>query len=230
MAELDHLVAEAEHSGLGAAATSFIQETLALVLGGTGGLAGLIDRLHGAGLGERVTAWFAGSAGHTLTGPEVEKVFESGTIAGLAHRVGLAREQASAALGRMLPRILTTLAPGGILSPSAMAEARDFAGAMPPPPAAASAPRTPGARPSAFAGMADLTPPPLRSTPRSAAPPPPRAPIVRGPTEQDPFRWALLTALAIALACAGWALKDPEPGPVVPPAHFQPLYPPPPAR
>lgn len=228
MAGLDHLVAEAEQSGLGAAATAFVQEAVALVLGGVGGLAGLIDKLHATGLGDRVTAWFAGAGGHELTGAEVEKVFDGASIAGLAHRLGLAREQASTMVGWMLPKIMTTLAPGGILSPSAMAEARDLAGAMPPPlpsPTVAAPPRLRSGGAAAIARTTTARPQTLAAVDADAVP------TVRSGTvlEKDPLVAPLLLAAAIALACAAWALKDPEPGPVVPPAHFEPLYPPVPA-
>jgi uncharacterized protein YidB (DUF937 family) len=206
MGVIETLTAEATaHAGLGAAAGPLVPELLRLVAGGEGGLGGCIDRLHESGFGAQVTAWFSGAPAAPLAAADAEQIFGGDAVAALARSIGVARPAASGAIAALLPSALTTLAPGGILSQAAMAEVRPLLGpAVAPKPVVVS-------QPYGFAGTRSLDLPPLGGGPA----------IV-----QNPFRFALPIAVVMALAAAFWSLMVPHEKVVVPPAHFEPLYPP----
>ena len=206
MGVIETLTAEATvHAGLGAQAGAFVPEMLRLVAGGEGGLGGCIDRLHESGFGEQVTAWFSGAPAAPLAAADAEQIFGGDAVAGMARSIGVTRPAAGGAIAALLPSVLTTLAPGGILSQAAMAEVRPLLGpVVAPKPVAATAP-------FGFAGTRSLDLPSLD----------------RGPAiVQNPFRFALPIAALLALGAAFWGLMVPHERVVVPPAHFEPLYPP----
>src|SRR4051812_1726460 len=138
MAMFDGIITDvAERFGLGAAARPLVQELLGLITEGPGGLAGFIEKLHASGFGRQVTAWLnradgPGLSAGTLSGQNVEQLFGTAAISGIASRIGIARDVAGSTIGQILPRILATLAPGGILSGEAAAEAAALAGSLRP--------------------------------------------------------------------------------------------------
>jgi len=209
MALIDEIVAAgASRAALGPAAGHFVQEVIKLMVGGPGGLGGFIEKLQSSGFGPMLTDWYAGRNQDAVPRAGVEALFGAAPLRDVAGRIGISRDATEAAIGGLLPWILPRLAPGGVISEAAIAEAikplpalrETWQGA--PEPVAAPKP-------------AAAPPPPPRVTPAAAPPPPPRPvapppppPVV--PTPSNPFRWALPLAALVGLGALAWSQFAPR--------------------
>ena len=230
MALIDDIVAEgANRAGLGPAAGHFVQEVIKLMVGGPGGLGGFIEKLQSSGFGSLLADWFAGKNQEPLPRQGVESLFGAAPLRDVSTRIGISRDATETAIGQLLPRIMPRLAPGGVISEAAIAEA------IKPLPALLETwqgtPDAPAARPAPVAAA------PVRATPAPApvAHAAPARPVAaqtvvhRSDTrhEHNPFRWALPLAALIGLGALAWSQISPRekvvdvlprPGPAAGPA------------
>jgi OmpA-OmpF porin, OOP family len=126
MAMFDNLVSEVEGKfSLGAQTRPLIGEALQLVTGGSGGIAGFLDRFRAAGAGDEISSSMGGT-GTAMSVQSVERVVGTGTISGIAGRLGLGTAAVAAALGYVIPRAISLLTPGGKLPASVPAEVTNF--------------------------------------------------------------------------------------------------------
>jgi uncharacterized protein YidB (DUF937 family) len=219
MAWIDSIVAEApERFGLGPAAGRFMQEVISLVTGGPGGLGGFIEKLTASGFGSLLAAWERGEVQDAVSSVAVEQLFGAAPLRAAAKRIGIDREQLERAVGEILPRLITGMAPGGVASETAIAEAREAvlrtdvpliaAADVAPAAAVLPAPPTPAAitpvvppvagalaAPADAKVIAPVAPvaPPVADVPvqRPRAEPAPKPRVAAAPVERASFGWAL---------------------------------------
>ncbi len=120
MAIFDSLISEvAQKFGLGDKAGGLLAGALSLITNAdNGGLAGLIDKFTGAGLGNVVNSWVSRGENTALTNDQLSSVLGNQTIRNLADKVGLSPALAMPALAYMLPKVVDTLTPDGIVPSS----------------------------------------------------------------------------------------------------------------
>jgi len=78
------------------------------------GLKGVLDRFKQVGLGDSVSSWFSGSA-KPISPENVEKAIGSNALNTIASHAGLSAATAASALAFMLPKVVSRMAPGGVV-------------------------------------------------------------------------------------------------------------------
>ena len=99
------------------------QNSMASALGGlfnqNGGLQGLMAKFHEGGLGGVFSSWVGTGVNQAVSAEQIQKVLGSEQVAGLASKLGVDPQQASAMLAQHLPGIVDKLTPGGQVDPNA---------------------------------------------------------------------------------------------------------------
>lgn len=128
MGSFETLVSElATKFGLGTKAGPFVAEVLRYITGRPGGIAGAIDELKSAGLGNLVASWLGrGDAAPPMTVPQVEKVLPANVIDSFASKLGLGASVVTSALSVAIPKIIGLLTPGGTIPTAVPAPAAAF--------------------------------------------------------------------------------------------------------
>lgn len=86
-----------------------VKGALQELLGGTGdelNIAGLVGKLKGNGLASLAQSWLGNGANEAISGGQVSAMLGDADVSSFAARLGLEREQASAGLAGMLPRLI----------------------------------------------------------------------------------------------------------------------------
>lgn len=100
--------------GLGAKAGPLVSETLRYITSRPGGIAGFIDEIKSAGLGNLVASWLGrGDTAPPMTVPQVEEALPASFIDNLASRLGLGASAITSALAVAVPKLVGLLTPGG---------------------------------------------------------------------------------------------------------------------
>ena len=89
------------------------------LLNGQGGVAGLVEKFGGAGLGDVVGSWVGTGANVNITPEQIQQVLGSGPIADFAAKLGISPEQASETLAGLLPEAIDRLTPNGSVNDAA---------------------------------------------------------------------------------------------------------------
>ena len=106
MALLDKVISEvAAKFGLGSSATALVREILTLVVDSPGGFGGFLNRVKSAGLGTELTTWVGNPNAAPLLHTQVEKIFGSTVLSGVAQKLGLGDSVVSTATGFLLPKL-----------------------------------------------------------------------------------------------------------------------------
>lgn len=106
-------------------ASSLLSGLLSLITQQSGGISGFIDRFRNAGLGDVVSSWFSGTT-RNLTNDQVESVLGSGALNNLASKAGISTTTAASAVALMLPRIMQSIAPSGVVPTRLPAELMSY--------------------------------------------------------------------------------------------------------
>ncbi len=80
-----------------------------------GGLAGLVQKFSGAGLGDIVNSWVGTGPNKTVTPQQVEQGLGSDTVTQLATQTAASREDVKTHLAQILPQLVDRLTPQGNL-------------------------------------------------------------------------------------------------------------------
>ena len=124
MALFENLLSEVERKfGLGAQVQPRIGEVLQLVMGGSGGSAGCLDRSRTAGAGGDIFSWRGGAAMFVQSG---ESVLGTSTVSWIARRLGLETAAVGTALGFVIPKTIGLLTTCGKLPAAIPAEVTNF--------------------------------------------------------------------------------------------------------
>jgi outer membrane protein OmpA-like peptidoglycan-associated protein/uncharacterized protein YidB (DUF937 family) len=97
-----------------AKASSLLSGLLSFITQQSGGVSGFIERFKNAGLGDVLSSWFSGTT-RNLTTDQVESVLGSGAVNHLAAKIGVSTTTASSAIALMLPKVLQSIAPAGVV-------------------------------------------------------------------------------------------------------------------
>ncbi len=130
----DVLIREAAaRFGLGDKALPLAQMLLAYMTNrDTGGLAGFLEKFKAAGLGPIIQSWLGGGpSAQPVSNSQLETVLGSsgGLLSMLTSRLGVNRDNATSAVGYLLPAIVGRLTPGGSIPAALPAEVSSFAAA-----------------------------------------------------------------------------------------------------
>lgn len=87
--------------------------TVLQMLGGSGGLAGLVQQFEKAGLGHIVQSWIGNGPNPPISPAQLQQVLGSGQLATLAAKVGLSPEVLTQQLSKVLPHVVDGLTPNG---------------------------------------------------------------------------------------------------------------------
>jgi uncharacterized protein YidB (DUF937 family) len=78
-----------------------------------GGVAGIVQKLSDAGLGQHVQSWVGTGANLPVTGDQLHQALGSGVIGQIASQLGISPQQASGSLAQLLPEVISRLTPQG---------------------------------------------------------------------------------------------------------------------
>ncbi len=120
MSIFDSLITEAAQKfGLGDKAGGLLAGLLSLITNAdSGGLTGFISKFTGAGLGNVVNSWISRGENTALTNDQLSSVLGNETIRNLADKAGLSPALAMPALAYMLPKVVDSLTPDGVVPTS----------------------------------------------------------------------------------------------------------------
>jgi uncharacterized protein YidB (DUF937 family) len=79
----------------------------------TGGLSGLLQRFHAAGLGDLAKSWVGNGPNMSVSPQQIEQVFGKDAIQQTAQQIGLSSNQTSSGLAALLPHLVDHLTPNG---------------------------------------------------------------------------------------------------------------------
>jgi OmpA-OmpF porin, OOP family len=115
MGAFDTVIGElAGKFGLGAKAGPLVGELLRFVTSRPGGIAGFIDSIKSAGLGNLVTSWLGrGDAAPPMTAPQVEQVLPGNILQNFGSKLGIGSSVVTSALAVAIPKVIGLLTPGG---------------------------------------------------------------------------------------------------------------------
>ena len=91
-------------------------------IGGTGGLAGLVQAFQNKGLGEIAQSWVSAGPNMPVSGKQISDVLGNSTVQEFAKHANLPVGDATAALTSLLPALVNQFTPKGELPQSASLE------------------------------------------------------------------------------------------------------------
>ena len=83
------------------------------LIGGTGGLPALLQKLQDNGLQDQVTSWIGTGENQPVSGDQIESALGEDTVQEVAQQAGIAPEHAASGLAQLLPQIVDKLTPNG---------------------------------------------------------------------------------------------------------------------
>lgn len=83
------------------------------LISGQGGLQGLIKLFNDKGLGDIINSWIGTGENKPISSDQVQSVFGTDALSGLASKVGLNVNDLSAQLSNLLPDVVDKLSPDG---------------------------------------------------------------------------------------------------------------------
>jgi len=95
-----------------------------------GGLAGLVQQLQQAGLGEIVNSWVSTGQNLPVAPHQLDAALGGDTVSGLARQLGVPNDDLLGQLARLLPQVVDQLTPGGALPQEQPSGLGDLAGML----------------------------------------------------------------------------------------------------
>ena len=80
-----------------------------------GGIAGLVSKLEGGGLGEVARSWVGTGPNAPVSGDQLQQVLGSDLIQQLAAKTGLSTQELTQKLAQVLPTVVDAMTPGGVI-------------------------------------------------------------------------------------------------------------------
>ncbi len=112
---LSSAAASALSGSFGGDQTALLQHATQVLQGQPGGLQGLVDSFHAAGLSEQVSSWLGSGSNLPITAEQLQGVLGSGPVAALAEKLGISPGEAATHLASVLPGLLDHASPDGNL-------------------------------------------------------------------------------------------------------------------
>jgi len=107
-------------------AGSLLTALLGFIQEQNGGLSGFLDRFRRAGFSDAVSTWLSGAPAAPISPETVQNALGSQTINTIASRTGLPLSTATSALGFIVPKLVQSLAPGGVIPTRLPSEAMSY--------------------------------------------------------------------------------------------------------
>ncbi|MFI4940410.1 MAG: YidB family protein [Burkholderiales bacterium] len=83
------------------------------MIGSSGGLAGVLQKLKDSGLESQVASWIGTGENQPVSGDQIKDALGEETVQQIAQQSGIAPEHAAAGLAQLLPQIIDQLTPNG---------------------------------------------------------------------------------------------------------------------
>jgi len=112
MSMLDSLTTQLG-AALGTDPNQLLEQASALIQNHDGGLQGLIDKFHQAGLSEQVSSWLGAGSNLPVSADQIQSALGSGPIAEFAQKLGIPVDQAASHLATLLPSLIDHATPNG---------------------------------------------------------------------------------------------------------------------
>jgi len=100
-------------AALGSDPATLLQHASELIQSHPGGLQGLIDQFHAAGLSEQVSSWLGSGSNLPISADQLQSVLGSGPVAALAAKLGIPADQAMSQLATVMPSLIDHATPDG---------------------------------------------------------------------------------------------------------------------
>jgi len=97
---------------------------------GGGGLAGLLQQLQQAGLGEQVNSWVGTGQNLPVSPEQLQQAFGGDQMSQMAEKMGLSTGDLGAQLSQMLPQVVDQLTPGGKLPQGGLGDLGGLLGSL----------------------------------------------------------------------------------------------------
>lgn len=97
---------------------------------GGGGLAGLLQQLQQAGLGEQVNSWVGTGQNLPVSPEQLQQAFGGDQMSQMAEKMGLSTGDLGAQLSQMLPQVVDQLTPGGKLPEGGLGDLGGLLGSL----------------------------------------------------------------------------------------------------
>lgn len=114
----------ASGAGPSGVATAAAEESAISGLLGEGGgqLSGLLDKFGASGLGDTVQSWVGKGANLPVSADQIKSILGSEQISGVASKLGISSDDATAKIASVLPNVIDKLTPDGVVpDPDALA-------------------------------------------------------------------------------------------------------------
>jgi uncharacterized protein YidB (DUF937 family) len=95
-----------------------------------GGLAGLVQQLQAAGLGEQVNSWVGTGQNLPVSPEQLQGALGSGQMSQMAEKMGLSTGDLGAQLAQMLPQAVDHFTPGGQVPEGGLGNIGDLLGSL----------------------------------------------------------------------------------------------------
>lgn len=95
-----------------------------------GGLQGLVDKFHQAGLGEVVNSWVGTGANQPISAEQLSGVLGHDTVASMAGKLGMQPTELAGQLSGVLPGLVDKLTPQGSVPAGGLGTAQDLLGRL----------------------------------------------------------------------------------------------------
>ena len=85
------------------------QGVLGTVLGQSGGVQGILDKLHAGGMGDIVSSWTGGGSCQSISAEQIKGALGEEHVQRIASQLGVSPDQALSVLSEHLPGLASTL-------------------------------------------------------------------------------------------------------------------------
>lgn len=124
---MDALITEVSQKfGLGPQGDVLVREVLSHVASRPGGIAGLLDKFHAAGLSSLVSSWVGQGENQPLSESQVSQSLGADALDGIARKVGMTGSEVAPAVAFLAPKIIDALTPEGKVPSAAPSHLASF--------------------------------------------------------------------------------------------------------
>jgi uncharacterized protein YidB (DUF937 family) len=95
---------------------SALMQEVGSVVNQAGGVGGLAQQFQQKGLGDVMSGWIANN-GNSISGEQIVDVLGKDRITAIAAKAGLSEDQVASGLTKLLPMVISELAPNGTVPP-----------------------------------------------------------------------------------------------------------------
>jgi uncharacterized protein YidB (DUF937 family) len=112
-AQLGGIAGQAVKNPQAIAAVVSLLSTKDSSVGGTGGLAGLVQAFQGKGMGDMISSWISTGPNPPINASQITDVLGKDTVSQFAAKAGVSGHEAGGLLASLLPSVIDQLTPQG---------------------------------------------------------------------------------------------------------------------